>query len=81
MISLSLYDGLGADILASSCNGKSEEVWIWNATDGTARNKARGQYLTVKPELEVWAGPLSGGSQAVLLLNRGGYGSEEIIVK
>jgi len=32
-------------------------------------------------DLEVWAGPLSGGSQAVLLLNRADSGSEPITVK
>ncbi len=40
-----------------------------------------GQYLTIKPELEVWAGPLSGGSQAVVLFNRADNGSQEITVK
>ena len=31
--------------------------------------------------MEVWAGPLKDGSQAVLLLNRGTSGSETITVK
>ncbi len=35
----------------------------------------------VKPELEIWAGPLLGGSQAVVLLNRADNGSAEITVK
>jgi alpha-galactosidase len=35
----------------------------------------------VEPELEVWAGPLSNGSQAVLLFNRGNTGSEPITVQ
>ena len=36
--------------------------------------------LTVSHELEVWAGPLTGGSQAVVLLNRSGGDSEQITV-
>ncbi len=39
------------------------------------------QYLTIKPELEVWVGPLTGGSKAVVLLNRGDSGSEQITVR
>ncbi len=35
----------------------------------------------MKPELEVWAGPLLGGSQAVVLLNLADNGSEAITVK
>jgi alpha-galactosidase len=34
----------------------------------------------VQQELEIWAGPLSGGSQAVVLLNRGDGGSSQITV-
>jgi hypothetical protein len=56
-------------------------MWIWNTTDATLRSKYNGQCLTVQQELEVWAGPLSGGSQAVVLLNRGDTGSEQITVK
>lgn len=37
--------------------------------------------MIVQPELEIWAGPLTGGSQAVVLLNRGDSGSSEITVK
>ena len=37
-------------------------------------------YLAVKLELEIWAGPLSGGSQAVVLLNRGENNNEQITV-
>jgi len=43
--------------------------------------KVRSQYLVVKPELEIWAGPLSGGSQAIVLFNRADNGSAEITVK
>jgi alpha-galactosidase len=40
-----------------------------------------GEYFTIKPELEIWAGPLTGGSQAVVLLNRADNGSQEITVQ
>ncbi|CAF4105431.1 unnamed protein product, partial [Adineta steineri] len=39
------------------------------------------QCLTVPLELEIWAGPLSDGSQAVVLLNRGDSNNERITVK
>lgn len=39
------------------------------------------QCLTVPLEFEVWVGPLSDGSQAVILLNRGDNRNEEITVK
>ncbi len=81
MISLTVFDYIGPDVIAYECNGKDNQVWIWNATDETIRSKVNGEYLTVKPELEIWAGPLSGGSQAVVLLNRGDFGSSEITVQ
>jgi hypothetical protein len=71
--------GPGVNILA--CTKNSNQIWIWNTTDGTVRNKFSGQCLTVPLELEVWAGSLSGGSQAVVLLNRAGSRSEQITVK
>lgn len=56
-------------------------MWIWNATDGTVKSKANNECLMVQLELEIWAGPLLGGSQAVVLLNRGDIESEEITVQ
>ncbi len=55
-------------------------MWIWNTSDGTVRSNYRGKCLMVQQELEIWAGPLSGGSQAVVLLNRGDVGAEQITV-
>jgi len=81
LISLTLFNGPGPDIVTFTCNGKGNQIWIWNATDGTLWAKPRGQYLTVRPEFDIWAGPLLGGSQAVVLLNRGDNGNEPIIVK
>ena len=80
-ISLTLFGGIGPDLVESTCNGGENQVWTWNTTDQTIRSKVMDQYLTIKPELEVWAGPLTGGSQAVLLLNRGDIGSEQITVR
>jgi hypothetical protein len=75
----SLHNGANVDL--HTCNLQDDQVWFWNGTDRTVRNKHSGLCLTVQQELEVWAGPLSGGSQAVVLLNRGNIGSEPITVK
>jgi len=72
-----VYASYGPVIFAYAC-AKSDSMWIWNATDGTVINKHKGDCLTVPLELEVWAGPLSGGSQAVVLLNRGDVDAEQI---
>jgi len=75
-----LLSGNGPDLETFSCYNKSDQWWIWNATDGSLRNKGNHLFLTVRPELETWAGPLSGGSQAVVLLNRGLNNNEQITV-
>jgi len=71
----------GPSINALSCNKRDSQIWTWNAADRTVRSKYDDQCLTVQQDIEIWAGPLTGGSQAVLLLNRGGFGSESITVK
>ena len=81
MISLTVFDYTGPEVILYSCNGKDNQIWIWNVTDGSITSKVNGEYLTVKPELEVWAGPLFGGSQVVVLLNGGDSGSSEITVQ
>ncbi len=81
MISLTFWNGPVPRIIPFTCNGEDNQIWTWNETDGTMKTKLKGQFLMVKSELEVWAGPLLGGSQAVVLLNRGDSGSEEITVK
>jgi hypothetical protein len=78
---MTLYNYFGPSVIAYTCNGKDNQIWSWNETDGTLRSKPRGQYLVIRPEFDIWAGPLSGGSQAVVLLNRAGNGSEPITVK
>ena len=81
LISLTLLAGIGPDLITFTCNGKDNQIWSLNRTDGTLWAKSANQYLTVRPELEVWAGPLTGGSQAVVLLNRGDSNSDQITVK
>lgn len=54
---------------------------MWTATDGTVRNQHNGACLRSLAPLEVWAGPLTGESRAVVLLNRGSGSSEPITVQ
>ena len=56
-------------------------MWIWSSTDGTVRSKHNNECLTAAFEIEVWAGPLHDGSQAVVLFNRARSGSEPITVQ
>jgi hypothetical protein len=79
--SLDVFDFENPTIVTYMCNGQDTQRWIWNSTDGTMRSKINGECVTIQPELETWAGPLLGGSQAVVLFNRGDSGSEEITVK
>ncbi len=81
MISLTVVYGIGPDLMAYTCNGDDNQIWSWNETDETLWAKSANRCLTVKPELEVWAGPLTGGSQAVVLLNRGDNSNDQITVK
>jgi hypothetical protein len=78
---LDVHDFDGPDVQMFTCNKGDNQLWIWNATDGTLRSKHNDECLIIQPEIEVWAGPLSGGSQAVVLLNRADSGSEQITVK
>jgi hypothetical protein len=81
LFSLDVYRSIGPNVNAYLCNKQDNQAWIWNSTGGTVRSKHNGYCLALKPELEVWAGPLSDGSQAVVLLNRANNGSEPIFVK
>ena len=71
----------GPNVDVETCHIYDNQQWIWNSTDKTIRNKGNGLCLTVQQELEVWAGPLSNNSHAVVLLNRGNIGSEPITVQ
>ncbi len=72
MISLEVHNNYGPNVYAFLCSGHENQRWIWNATDGTVKSESSDQCLTIPLELEVnlWAAPLSDGSQVVLLLNR-----------
>jgi len=78
---LDVFQKFGPKVQTYPCGTQGKQMWIWNITDGTVRSNSSGKCLIVQPELEVWAGPLSGGSQAVVLLNRADNGSESITVK
>ncbi|CAF1193285.1 unnamed protein product [Didymodactylos carnosus] len=65
----------------SSCNKQNSQAWIWNEIDGSLRNNKNGQCLTVQQDIEIWAGPLSDGSQVVLMFNRNSVDWESITVK
>ncbi len=54
---------------------------MWNSTDRAVRKKHNDACLRILASLQVLAGPLTGGSQAVVLLNRGSIGSEPITVQ
>ncbi len=77
---MDVYDFDGPNVQAFFCNQGDNQKWIWNATDGTLRSKANNECLMIQPELEVWSAPLTGGSQAVVLLNRGDNDNEQITV-
>ena len=76
-----MHNSYGPNVYALLCTKNLNQRWMWDATDGTVKSESSGQCLTVPLEIEVWAGPLLGGSQAVVLLNRGDSDDEQITVK
>lgn len=78
---MDIYTEDGLSINTVACNDQDTQVWKWNSADGTVQSKYQDQCLSIQSDLEVWAGPLSDGSQAVLLFNRVGIQSESITVK
>lgn len=78
---MDVYQKSGPNIQSISCNYQDNQRWIWNNTDGTLRSKYSGKCLTVEEDLEIWAAPLTGGSQAVVLFNRGDGDSAQVTVK
>ena len=81
LFSLDVFNFDGPNVDAFSCNKQDNQAWIWSSTDQTLRSKHNSKCLTLSAQLEVWAGPLADGSQAVLLFNRGSSGSEPITVQ
>ena len=78
---MDVYYFTGPNVDAYTCNGGANQAWSFNPSDSTFRSKQTGECLTSKPQLEVWAGPLTDGSQAVVLLNRVDSGAEPITVQ
>ncbi len=78
--SLDLDNFIGPNVDAFTCNNQNNQQWIWSSTDGTVRNKFNDECLTMRGTLEIWAGPLSNGSYAVILFNRADTGSEPMTV-
>lgn len=72
---------IGPDVDAFTCNKQINQQWMWNSADGTIHNKFNDECLTMKGILEIWAGPLSNNSYAVLLFNRVDTGSEPMTVQ
>ncbi len=77
---MDVFNGDGPNLDAYTCNKQDNQRWIWSSSDGTVRTKQNDKCLTWKSELEIWADPLSNGSQAVLLFNRSS-GSQPITVQ
>jgi hypothetical protein len=80
LISFGLLGGIGPGLESFTCLNRTQQYWIWNATSGTFQSVNNRLYLSARFELEIWSGPLSGGSQAVLLFNRGENNNERITV-
>ena len=71
----------GPNVDSYPCAQVDNQIWIWNSTVKTLQSKYTMQYLTFRPQLEIWASPISNGSQAVVLFNRVSNGSEPITVQ
>jgi len=80
-LTVDVYGYDGPAVNSFKCDGQEHQIWIWNSTDGTLMSKHRNEHLIATLELEIWAGPLTGGSQAVVLLNRGELNNEQITVQ
>jgi hypothetical protein len=65
---LDVYDFTGPSVETWTCNGGPNQKWTFQS-DGTLKS-GENLCLDVQGDLEVWAGPLSGGSVAAVLFNR-----------
>lgn len=81
-VSLEVAFDVGPGVDTYPCHEEDNQVWTWDSTTKMLENKLNAKKcLTFVPTLEVWAGPLANGSQAVVLFNRGNNGSEPITVQ
>jgi len=68
---LDVYDHEGPSVQTYPCDGSESQKWEYDPTEHTLKTKGKCLSSFVEPETtEVWAGNLSDGSYAVLLLNR-----------
>jgi len=65
---LDVYDFTGPSVETWTCNGGPNQVWTFQS-DGTLKS-GENSCLDIVGDLEVWAGPLSGGNFAAVLFNR-----------
>ena len=68
---LDVYDHEGPSVQTYPCDGSESQKWEYDPIEHTLKTKGKCLSSLVEPETtEVWAGNLSDGSYAVLLLNR-----------
>ena len=71
---LDIYNHTGPDVQTHACDGGESQKWEYNETEHTFTNNGKCLSSTAQYEsVEVWAGNLSDGSYAVLLLNRASF--------
>jgi alpha-galactosidase len=75
---LDVYNQEGAYVQSTECKNESEsQNWDYNPDEHTLKKNGKCLSSFGKPETtEVWAGKLSDGAYAVLLLNRGTIGAK-----
>eukprot|EP01113_Clastostelium_recurvatum_P034661 TRINITY_DN472_c0_g1_i2.p1 TRINITY_DN472_c0_g1~~TRINITY_DN472_c0_g1_i2.p1 ORF type:complete len:582 (-),score=120.82 TRINITY_DN472_c0_g1_i2:118-1863(-) len=66
---LDVYNNEGPVVSAYTCNGGNNQKWTLG-TDGLLRSGDANLCLGLSNPTEVWAGPLSDGSAAVILFNK-----------
>ena len=78
---LDVFDSHGPSVQTYSCNGGSNQIWVYDSNSQTLKNGNKClSPATGLESLEVWAGILSDNSYAVMLLNRGNR-KEKMIVR
>ena len=74
---LDLYNSKTSNIGTHYCNGEESQKWEYNEEEHTFKSMGKCLSTAATPETtEVWAGNLSDGSKAVLLLNRASFETE-----
>ena len=69
---IDVFDSHGPSVQTYSCNGNDNQKWVYDSNSYTLKNGNKCLSPSTGLEsLEIWAGPLSDNSYAVMLLNRG----------